>query len=115
MCWFGCSPLVPNCFDDAGILDSALHRYPTHTRSPNYCRRMCIGQAIVIQKSLKYTFIHQDWRFDCFYAVSLCQNASIIMVFWIILYTGTPHIFGLPTTVVAWVFVKQWSSKNSSN
>ncbi len=107
MCWFGCSPLVPNCFDDAGILDSALHRYPTHIRSPNYCRRTGIGEAIVMQKSLKLTFIHAGSRMECFCAVNLCQTASMMWVFWIMLYTGTLHIFGLPTTDIACVFLKQ--------
>ena len=102
-----CCQLVPNCFNDVGILEYALHRYPTHIRFPNYCHRMCIGQAIVIQKSMKMTFIHPDRRFDCLYALNLCQTASMMEVFWIMLYTGTPHIFGLPTTVIACVFVKQ--------
>ena len=99
--------LVPNCFNDVGILEYALHRYPTHIRFPNYCNRMCIGQEIVIQKSMKMTFIHPDRRFDCLYALNLCQTASMMEVFWIMLYPGTPHIFGLPTTVIACVFVKQ--------
>jgi hypothetical protein len=49
-----CSQLVPNCFDDAGILEYAVHQ-------------------------------------------------------------GTPHIFGLSTTTITCVFVKQWSSKNRWN
>ena len=102
-----CSQLVPNCLNHKGTLDSAVHRYPTHIRSPNYSRRMCICQAIDIQKSLKLTFIHSGWRFDCFHAVNLWQTPSMTEVFWIMLYTGTPHIFGLPTTVIACVFVKK--------
>ena len=102
-----CSQRVTNCCNDAGILDYALHRYPTHIRSPNCSHRMCICQAIVIQKSLKLTFIHSGLRFDWFCALNLCQTASIIKVLWSILYTGTPHIFALPTTVIACVFVKQ--------
>jgi hypothetical protein len=53
-----CSELVTNCCNDGGILDCAVYRYPTNNRSPNYCHRMCIGPEIVIQKSLKLTFIH---------------------------------------------------------
>ena len=102
-----CSQRMPNCFNGGGILDYALHRYPTHIRSPNYCRRMCICQAIGPQKELKLTFIHSGWRFDWFCALNLFQTASIIKVLWSILYTGTPHIFGLPTAVIACVFVKQ--------
>ena len=45
-----CSQLVPKCFNHNGILDYTLHRYPTHIRSPNYCRRMGICQAMVIQE-----------------------------------------------------------------
>ena len=102
-----CSQLVPNCFNDVGILDSAVHRYSTHIRPPKYSHRMCICQAIVIQKSLKFTFIHSGSRFDWFYALNLCQTASMTEVFWIMLYTGTPHIFGLPTTVIACVLVQK--------
>ena len=101
-----CSQLVSKCFNDAGILDSAVHMYHTHIRSPNCSHRMCICQAIVIQKSLKLTFIHPGSTFDCFHALNVCQTASMMWVFWIMLYTGTPHIFGLPTTAVACVFVK---------
>ena len=53
-----CSELVPNCWNDGCILDYPVHRYHTHIRSPKYSRRMCIGPEIVIQKSLKLTFIH---------------------------------------------------------
>ncbi len=77
MCWIGCSQLVTNCFDDAGILDSDVHRYPTHIRCPNYCRRMCTCQAIVIQKSLKLMFMHSGSRIDCFHALNLCQAVSV--------------------------------------
>jgi len=45
----------------------------------------------------------------------LCHTASIMEVFWIMLYTGTPHIFGLPTTVIACVLVKQQTPKKRSN
>jgi hypothetical protein len=45
-----CCQLVPNCLNHKGTLDYTLHRYPTHIRSPNYCHRMCICQAIVIQE-----------------------------------------------------------------
>jgi hypothetical protein len=102
-----CSQLVPNCCIDGGILDFALHRYPTHIRSPNYSHRMCVCPAIAFQKSLKLTFIHSGSRFDCFHALNLCQTASMMWVFWSMLYAGTPLIFGLPTTAIACVFVKQ--------
>ena len=102
-----CSQLVPNCFNGGGTLEYTLHRYPTHIRSPNCSHHMCICQAIGPRKELKLTFIHPDSRIDCFHALNLCQTASMAEVFWIMLYTGTPHIFGLPTTAVACVFVKQ--------
>ena len=102
-----CCQLVPNSFNDWGILDSTLHRYPTHILSPNHCHRMCLCQGIGTEKALKLTFIHKGSRFHCFYAVNLCQTASMIEVFWIPLYTGTPRIFCLPTTAIACVFVKE--------
>ena len=88
-----------------GILDSTLHRHPTHILSPNLCHRMCQGKGT--EKSLKLTFIHQDSRLDIFYPVNLCQTSSIIVVSRIPLYTGTPHILSLPTTVIACVWVKE--------
>jgi hypothetical protein len=106
---------VPNCFNDGGILDYTAHRYPTHILSPNYCHHMCICHAIAIQKSLKLTFIHPGWRFDCSYALILCQTASTMLVLWNMIYTGTPHIFGVPTTAIACVFVKQQTPKQRSN
>ena len=102
-----CSQLVPNSFNHKGTLEYTLHRYFPHILSPNYSHRMCICQAIVIQKSLKLPFIHSDSRIDCFHALNVCQTASMAEVFWSMLYTGTPHIFALPTTAVACVFVKQ--------
>jgi len=90
-----------------GILDSTLHRHPTHILSPNLCHRMCPYQGIGTEKSLKLTFIHQDSRLDIFYPVNLCQTSSIIVVSRIPLYTGTPHILSLPTTVIACVWVKE--------
>jgi hypothetical protein len=102
-----CSQLVPNCFNDVGIVEYALHRYPTHIRSPNYSHRMCVCQDKGTDKALKLTFIHSGSRFDWFYTVNVCQTARMMLVFWILLYTGTPHIFGLPTTSIACVFVKQ--------
>ena len=102
-----CCQLVPNCLTHWGILDCTLHRYPTHILSPNHCHRMCLCQGIGTDESLKSTFIHQGSTFHCFYAVNLCQTAWIIEVFWIALYTGTPHIFCLPTTAIACVFVKE--------
>ncbi len=100
-----CCQHVPNCFNHWGILDSTLHRYPTHILSPNHCHRMCLCQGIGTEKALKLTFIHKGSRFHCFYAVNLCQTASMIEVFWIPLYTGTPHIFGLPATAISCVSV----------
>ena len=104
---FLCCQPVPNCFNHWGILDSTLHRHPTHILSPNHCHRMCLCQEIGTEKSLKWTFIHMGSKFQCFYAVNLCPTASIIEVFWIPLYTGTPHIFCLPTTAIACVSVKE--------
>jgi hypothetical protein len=92
-----------------------LYTYHTHIRCPNYCHDMCMCQAIVIQKSLKLTFIHPVWRFDCFYALNLCKTASMTEVFWNMLFADTPHIFGLPTTAIACVFVKQQTPKKRSN
>jgi hypothetical protein len=170
---FLCCELVPNCFNYGGILDYALHRYPTHIWSPNHCRRMCICPAKAIQEALNLTFIHPGWRFDCFYAVNLCSaythwayalhrcpthirspnychrmcicqaiafqkslkftfihpgsrfdylyalnlshTAAMVWVFWSMLYTGTRHIFSLPTTALACVFVKQWAPKSRSD
>ena len=104
---FDCFHAVNLCFDDAGIVEYALHRYPTHIQSPICCRRMCIRQATNTEKSLKSTFIHSGSRFDCFYALNLFQNASMMLVFWIVLYTCISHIFSLPTTTIACVFDKQ--------
>ena len=102
-----CCQLVPNCFNHWGISDCTLHRYPTHIPSPNHCHRMCLCQGIGTEESLKLTFIHKGSRFHCLYAVNLCPTASIIEVFWIPLYTRTPHTFCLPTTAIACVFVKE--------
>ena len=110
-----CSHLVLNCFNGGGIVDYALLRYPTHILCPNYSHRMCICQAIVIQESLKLTFIHPDSRIDCLHALNLCQTAALTEAFWILLYTCTPHIFGLPTTVIAWLFVQIQAPQKSSN
>jgi hypothetical protein len=54
-----CCQLVPNCFNNWGILDSTWHRYPTHILSPNHCHRMCLCQGIGTEESLKSTFIHK--------------------------------------------------------
>ena len=83
-----CSQRVPNCLNDGGIWDSAPHRY----RSPNYCRRMCICPAKAIQESLKLTFIHPVSKIDCFYALNLCQTDAMMLVFCIVLYTYHTHI-----------------------
>ena len=90
-----------------GILDSTLHRHPTHILSPNHCHRMCLCQGIDTEKSLKLTFVDKGSKLDSFYSVNLCQTASIIEVFGIPLYTGTPHVLSLPTTSIACVFVKE--------
>jgi hypothetical protein len=102
-----CCQLVPNCFNYLGILYSTLHTCPTHILSPNHCHRMCRCQGIGTEKSLKLTFIHKGSRFHCLYTVNLCPTASMIEVFCIPLYTHTPHIFCLPTTAIACVFVKE--------
>ena len=73
-----CCQLVPNCFNQWGILDSTWHRYPTHILSPNHCHRMCLCQGIGTEESLKSTFIHKGSTFHCLYAVNLCPTASII-------------------------------------
>ena len=102
-----CCQLVPNCFNGGGILDYALHRYPTHIRSPDYCHRMRIGQAIDIDNALKLSFVLSDSGIDFCDALNLCQTASMMWVLWIMLYTDTPHIFALPTTAITCVFGKQ--------
>ena len=102
-----CCQRVPNCCNDAGILDSAPRRYHTHIRSPNYCHHICICPGIGTKKALKNWFIHTVSTFHCFYAVNVCQTVSMMKVLWIVLYTGTPHIFGLPTTAIACSFVKE--------
>jgi hypothetical protein len=99
--------LVSNCFNHWGILDSTLHRYPIHILSPNHCHHMCLCQGIGTKESQKSTFIHEDSTFHYFYDVNMCPTGSIIEVFCIPLYTGTPYIFCLPTTVIACVFVKE--------
>ena len=101
-----CSQHVSNCFNDEGILDSALQWYHTHIRSPNHCHRMCICQEKATEKALKFTFIHTGSRIECFHALNPCQTASMMKVFWTLLYSGNPRKFGLPTTVIACVLVK---------
>jgi hypothetical protein len=98
---------VPNWFNHWGILDSTLHRYPIHILSPNHCHHMCLCQGIGTEESMKSTFIHKGSKFHCFYDVNMCPTGSIIEVFWIPLYTGTPYICFLPTTAIACVFVKE--------
>ncbi len=98
---------APNCSNDAGILNCALHRYLTHVWSLDYCHRMCICQAIGIDKALKLTFIHSSSGIDCVHALNLCQTAAMTEVFWIVLYTGTPHIFGPANAAIACVLVKE--------
>ena len=102
-----CCQLVPNWCNEWGILDSTPHRHRTHILSPNHCHRLCLGHGIGTDTSLKLTFIDTDSRFHCLYVVNMCQTASMIEVFWILLHTGTPHIFCLPTTVIACVFVME--------
>ena len=115
ICLLLCCHLVRNCFNDAGIVYSSLRRYPSHIRCPNYWHRMSICQAIVIQESLKFTLIHPGSRIDCFHAPNLCPTTSMMEVFWRMLYTGTPHIFGVPTTAITGVFVKPWAPKSRSD
>ena len=102
-----CCQRAPNCSNDAGILEYALNRYPPHIRSPDYCHHMCICQAIGIDKALKLTFIHSSSGIDCVHALNLCQTAAMTEVIWIVLYTGTPHIFGLANAAIACVLVKE--------
>jgi hypothetical protein len=61
---------------------------------------MCLCQVISTETSVKSTFIDKDSTFHYFNDVNLWQTASIIEVFWITLYTGTPHIFRLPTPLL---------------
>ena len=110
-----CSQLVPNCCNDGGNLDCALHRYPTHIWSRKCCHRMRIGQGIVIEKELKMSLIHSGSRCDCFHVLNLCQPAAMMEVFSIILLTCTTHIFDLPTTGITCVFTKTQTLKKSSN
>ena len=85
-------------------MDSTLHRYPTQILFPKHCHHMCLSQGTGTKK---LTFVDTVSKFDCFCAVTFCQTASVIEVFWIPLYTGTPHVFCLPNTVIACVFVSQ--------
>ena len=80
---------------------------PSHVSRSRNRHRMCLGQGIGTEKALKLTFIHKGSKLDCFYAVNLWQTVSIIEVFWIPLYTGTPHILCVPTTTIACVFVME--------
>jgi hypothetical protein len=98
---------VPNYLNHCPVWDFTLHTHPTHILSANNCHHMCLDQGIWTGKTLKLTFIHQDSRLDIFYSVNLCQTSSIILVSGIPLYTGTPHVSSLPTTVIACVWVKE--------
>ena len=85
-----CSQLVPNCCIDGGILDFAVHMYPTHIRSPNYCHRMIVCPNTGTAKELKFTFIHSGSTFDWFDALNLCQTDEMMDVFWMMFYPDTP-------------------------
>ena len=91
-CWyFGlCSTQVPHTYLLSQLQSS--HVYLSRSRH---------------RQNAQLTFVHSWSRFDCFYAVNLCRTAAMMEVFWSMLYTGTPHIFGLPTAVITCVFVKQ--------
>jgi hypothetical protein len=87
-----CSQLVPNYFNDGGILAYALHRYPTHIRCADYCHHRCICQAIGTEKSLRLRCIQLGSRFDCLYALNLFANASMMLVLCILLCMYHTHI-----------------------
>jgi hypothetical protein len=82
-----CCQRVPNCFNDESTLDCALHRYPTHIRSLNYCHRMCICQGIVSEQSLKL-FIHTDSTFHFCNSVNVGSSASMMDVVVYYCHTG---------------------------
>ena len=91
-----CSQLVPNCFNDVGILDSAVHRYPTHIRSPNYCHDMCIWQAIGTEKVAQidvYTAGLEIRLVLCSQRVIKCFNDAGILEY--ALHRYPPHIRSL--------------------
>ncbi len=82
-----CCQLLPNSFNDWGILDSTPHRHPTHILSPNYCHRMCVCHRVNSQKSLKLAFIDTDL---------CCQHVANCFNDWGI-FGSTPH--PLPSNV----------------
>ena len=75
-----CCQRVPNCFNDESTLDCALHRYPTHIRSPNYCHRMFICQGVGSEQSLKLSFIHTNSTFHFCNSVNVGSSASMMDV-----------------------------------
>ena len=122
-----CCHRVPKCLNDAGILDSAVHSYPTHIRSPNYCHRMCIGQGIGSEQSLKLSFIHTVSTFHFCNSVEVCSSASMMDVVVYYCHTGRARharTVGMPKSwiVTCWyvpalelqhsIYVpKPWSSR----
>ena len=64
------------------------------------------------QKPLNFTSIHTDSTFQWVYDVNFRQTPAIIEASRTQLHTGTPHVFGQTTTVIACVFVKMWAVKN---
>jgi hypothetical protein len=68
-----CSQLVPNCLNDVGILEYALHRYPTHIRSPNYCHHMCICQLSSCAKLLQRCWYCWIWSTQVPHTYSVSQ------------------------------------------
>jgi hypothetical protein len=106
---FHCFYTVNMCQTDSII---EVFWIPLYTGTPYiFCLpttvSMCLCQGIGTEESQKSTFIHKDSTFHCFHVVNMCPTGSIIEVFWIPLYTGTPYIFCLPTTTIACVFVKE--------
>jgi hypothetical protein len=83
-----CCQRVPNCFNDESTLDCALHRYPTHIRSVNYCHRMCFCQGIGSEQSLKLSFIHTDSTFHFCNSVNVGSSASMMDVVVYYCHTG---------------------------
>ncbi len=104
---FSCCELVPNCFNDWSILDSILHRHPTHILSDNHCHPMCIGHGIGTHKSQKLTIMDTVSTFHWFYPLIFRQSDSIIQICRNQVLTDTPHIFCLTTTAIPCVFLKQ--------
>jgi hypothetical protein len=101
------SQLPPKTFNHRDMPESSPRRYPTHIASHNHWHHMCVGEAIGIRESLKFTFIHTVSTFHYLYPLNFCQSPSIIEICRNQVHTGTPHIFCLTTTGIPCVLVKQ--------